>query len=141
MPRQGESVHPRQLNVHQNHIRYTPFERTQGLFGIFRSPYLESLLVEKKLRQLQVVNAIVDQQNRFVGHVTPVLFHRPSQRTIEAMEKNLALRALAWLGRHELAILLAIGSLAAGVWLFAALADEVMEGGTQKVDRTLLLAL
>ena len=37
--------------------------------------------------------------------------------------------------------LLAIGSLAAGVWLFAALADEVMEGGTRKLDRTLLLAL
>ena len=57
------------------------------------------------------------------------------------MERNLFLRALAWLGRHELAILLAIVSLAAGVWLFAALADEVMEGDTRKIDRTLLLAL
>ena len=57
------------------------------------------------------------------------------------MERNGFLRALAWLGRHELATLLAIGSLAGGVWLFAALADEVMEGGTRKLDRTLLLAL
>ena len=57
------------------------------------------------------------------------------------MERNCFLRALAWLGRHELGTLLAIGSLAAGVWLFAALADEVMEGGTRKLDRTLLLAL
>jgi len=57
------------------------------------------------------------------------------------MERNFFLRALAWLGRHELAILLAIGSVAAGVWLFAALADEVMEGGTRKLDRTLLLTL
>jgi undecaprenyl-diphosphatase len=57
------------------------------------------------------------------------------------MERNFFLRALAWLGRHELATLLAIGSLAAGVWLFAALADEVMEGGTRKLDRALLLAL
>jgi undecaprenyl-diphosphatase len=56
------------------------------------------------------------------------------------MDRNFFLRALAWLGRHELATLLAIGSLAAGVWLFAALADEVMEGGTRKLDRTLLLA-
>jgi len=40
-----------------------------------------------------------------------------------------------------LGTLLAIGGLAAGVWLFAALADEVMEGGTRKFDRTLLLAL
>jgi len=57
------------------------------------------------------------------------------------MERNFFLRALRWLGRHELGTLLAIGSLAAGVWLFAALADEVMEGGTRKFDTTLLLAL
>ena len=56
------------------------------------------------------------------------------------MERNIFLRALAWLGRHELALLLAVGGLAAGVWLFAALADEVMEGGTQKLDRVVLLA-
>ena len=56
------------------------------------------------------------------------------------MERNIFVRALAWLGRHEPALLLAIGGLAAGVWLFAALADEVMEGGTQKFDRTILLA-
>jgi len=57
------------------------------------------------------------------------------------MERNFLLRPLAWLGRHELGTLLAIGSVAAGVWLFAALADEVMEGGTRKFDSTLLLAL
>jgi undecaprenyl-diphosphatase len=57
------------------------------------------------------------------------------------MERNFFLRALAWLGRHELGTLLAIGGLAGGVWLFAALADEVMEGGTRKFDSTLLLAL
>ncbi len=57
------------------------------------------------------------------------------------MGRNLFIRALAWLGRHELGTLLAIGSLAAGVWLFAALADEVMEGGTRKMDRAVLLAL
>ena len=57
------------------------------------------------------------------------------------MERNVALRSLAWLGRHEFGTLLAVGGLAAGVWMFAELADEVMEGGTQKLDRTLLLAL
>ena len=57
------------------------------------------------------------------------------------MERNFFLRALAWLGRHELGTLLAMGGLAAGVWLFTALADEVMEGGTSKFDSTLLLAL
>jgi undecaprenyl-diphosphatase len=34
-----------------------------------------------------------------------------------------------------------MGGLAAGVWFFAALSDEVMEGGTRKLDRTLLIAL
>ena len=57
------------------------------------------------------------------------------------MERNIFFRALAWLGRDELGILLALGGLTAGVWMFAALADEVMEGGTRKLDRTLLLAL
>jgi undecaprenyl-diphosphatase len=57
------------------------------------------------------------------------------------MERNFLLRALAWPGRHELGTLLAIGGVAAGVWLFAALADEVMEGGTRKLDSALLLAL
>ncbi len=56
------------------------------------------------------------------------------------MQRNIVLRALAWLGSHESALLFAIGGLAAGVWLFAALADEVMEGGTQKFDRAVLLA-
>lgn len=57
------------------------------------------------------------------------------------MGRNFFIRALAWLGRHELGILLAMGGLAAGIWMFAALADEVMEGDTRKLDRTLLLAL
>jgi undecaprenyl-diphosphatase len=57
------------------------------------------------------------------------------------MERNFLLRALAWPGRHELGTLLAIGGLAAGVWLFAALADKVMEGGTRKLDSALLLAM
>jgi undecaprenyl-diphosphatase len=57
------------------------------------------------------------------------------------MERNVVLRWLVWLGRHELGTLLAAGGLAAGVWMFAELADKVMEGGTQKLDRTLLLAL
>jgi undecaprenyl-diphosphatase len=50
-------------------------------------------------------------------------------------------RFFSWLGSHELALLLALGALALGVWLFAELADEVMEGGTQAIDRKLLLAM
>jgi len=36
---------------------------------------------------------------------------------------------------------MAVGAIGAGVWIFALLADAVMEGGTQAFDRTLLLAM
>src|SRR5882757_5523990 len=48
---------------------------------------------------------------------------------------------LSWLAGHELTVLLALAAFAFGVWMFAALADEVMEGGTQAMDRRLLLAM
>jgi undecaprenyl-diphosphatase len=50
-------------------------------------------------------------------------------------------RLLHWLGSHEVTILLAVAGVAAGVWIFAALAGEVIEGDTQAFDRTVLLAL
>jgi undecaprenyl-diphosphatase len=50
-------------------------------------------------------------------------------------------RLLHWLGSHEMTVLLAVAGIAAGVWMFAALAGEVMEGDTQAFDRTVLLAL
>ena len=50
-------------------------------------------------------------------------------------------RLLHWLGSHEMTVLLAVAGIAAGVWTFAALAGEVMEGDTQAFDRTVLLAL
>jgi undecaprenyl-diphosphatase len=55
--------------------------------------------------------------------------------------RKVHLRFLAWLGGHELAILLAIGGITAGVWMFAMIAGEVAEGGPQAFDRTLLLAM
>ena len=54
---------------------------------------------------------------------------------------RLLTRFLGWLGGHELAILLAVGGIAGGIWMFALIADEVMEGGTQSIDRKLLLAM
>jgi undecaprenyl-diphosphatase len=51
------------------------------------------------------------------------------------------LRFFSWRGGHELAVLLAVGGIAFGVWMFAELADEVMDGGTQAIDRKLLLAM
>lgn len=58
-----------------------------------------------------------------------------------ARTANIMSRILAWLGGHELGVLLAVGGIAAGIWTFALLADEVMEGGTQAFDRKLLLAM
>ena len=48
---------------------------------------------------------------------------------------------LTWLGRHELGFLLSIAGIVAGLWIFALLADEVMEGGTAAIDRKILLAM
>jgi undecaprenyl-diphosphatase len=48
---------------------------------------------------------------------------------------------LAWLGGHEVAVLLALGGIASGVWAFGALAARVMEGDTRAFDRMVLLAL
>ena len=50
-------------------------------------------------------------------------------------------RGLRWLGRHEFALLLAVALTALGVWGFAELADEVVEGQTHAFDRAVLLAL
>jgi len=49
-------------------------------------------------------------------------------------------RFLNWLGGHERAVLLALAGIVTGVWLFALLADEVVEGGTKAFDQKLLLA-
>jgi undecaprenyl-diphosphatase len=49
-------------------------------------------------------------------------------------------RFLSWLGKHERTVLLALAGIVTGVWLFALLADEVVEGGTKAFDQKLLLA-
>jgi len=50
-------------------------------------------------------------------------------------------RVLALLGGRELGVLLAFGGIVAGIWLFAGIAGEVMEGDTQAFDRKVLLAM
>lgn len=60
---------------------------------------------------------------------------------MEPVLRSLQARFLGWLGGHELGVLLAIAGIAAGVWAFAALADEVSEGDTQKFDRRILLSM
>jgi undecaprenyl-diphosphatase len=49
--------------------------------------------------------------------------------------------ALAWLGRHQLALLLMLALAAAGTWAFVALAGKVARGDTQAFDEALLLML
>jgi undecaprenyl-diphosphatase len=55
--------------------------------------------------------------------------------------RKVHLRFLVWLGGHELGLLLAIVGIAAGVWVFAMIADNVAERAPGSFDRTLLLAL
>jgi undecaprenyl-diphosphatase len=54
---------------------------------------------------------------------------------------NPLLRFLRWLGSHEAIVLCAAGAIAAGIWIFAAIAGEVKEGETLPFDRELLLAM
>ncbi len=51
------------------------------------------------------------------------------------------LRPLYWLGSHELALLLALGGIAGGVWMFLTIASEVNEGETLELDRKILLSM
>jgi undecaprenyl-diphosphatase len=51
------------------------------------------------------------------------------------------LAVIAWLGRIELTPILLLLLVGAGLWAFVELADEVTEGDTQSLDRTILLAL
>ena len=48
---------------------------------------------------------------------------------------------IQWIGRHEAVVLVAMLIPVAGAWAFLALADEVREGGTRKLDDRILLAL
>jgi|SRR5579862_4514257 len=50
-------------------------------------------------------------------------------------------RVLVWLGGHELSVLLAFAGIVGGIWVFALIAGEVMEGDTGAIDQRLLLAM
>jgi undecaprenyl-diphosphatase len=50
-------------------------------------------------------------------------------------------RILDWLGGHETGLLLTLVAIAAGVWLFGALASEVGEGETRNFDTRILLSM
>jgi undecaprenyl-diphosphatase len=50
-------------------------------------------------------------------------------------------RFLDWLASHEPIVLLALAIVVASVWLFADLADEVLEGDTSRFDARVLLML
>lgn len=51
------------------------------------------------------------------------------------------LRSIEWLGLHELPVLLALMAISGGVWMFAEIADEVLEQESASFDETVLLAL
>ncbi|HEX7028233.1 MAG TPA: phosphatase PAP2 family protein [Gammaproteobacteria bacterium] len=48
---------------------------------------------------------------------------------------------IKWIGRHYLHVLLWAAVLFGGIWIFAEIADEVMEGETRGVDEFILLSL
>jgi undecaprenyl-diphosphatase len=50
-------------------------------------------------------------------------------------------KLLDWLGSHEMAVRIAMLLVVVGIWAFVELADEVVEGQTQKFDDRIILAL
>ena len=48
---------------------------------------------------------------------------------------------MSWLGQYELAVLVMLALAAGGVWAFAVVAEEVVEGETRTLDEIVLLAM
>lgn len=48
---------------------------------------------------------------------------------------------LAWLGRHDIWLLVCLGVVAGGIWAFFELADEVLDGETLGMDEAILLLM
>ena len=49
-------------------------------------------------------------------------------------------RLLAWIGRHEISVILAFAAIAGGMLLFGEIADQVVDGGTKRMDQRILLS-
>jgi len=71
----------------------------------------------------------------------PVFLRCGTMERVTRHLRSLQARFLGWLGSHELGVLLAIAGIATGVWLFAAIADEVREGDAQTFDRRVLMSM
>lgn len=58
-----------------------------------------------------------------------------------AAKKPLPVRAMSWIGQHELAVILAFALIVGGLLFTVELADGVAEGDTEAVDMALLMML
>lgn len=54
---------------------------------------------------------------------------------------NIFTRGFAWLGAHELSMVLLLFAVGGGLWCFGILASEVQEGETTSFDRKILLSM
>lgn len=59
----------------------------------------------------------------------------------EPSEKPWPVAVLSWLGGHELAVMVAVALIIAGLWLVIVLADGVVEGETSEMDMAILMTL
>src|SRR5947208_9684941 len=55
--------------------------------------------------------------------------------------RNPVVRFLAGLGNHEMGLLLAMAGIAAGVLIFAEIADQVEDGAAQRLDHAVMLSM
>jgi undecaprenyl-diphosphatase len=55
--------------------------------------------------------------------------------------KSRLTEVISWIGKHEFSTLLSIILIAAGLWAFTEIADEVFEGDSESLDRTILMSI
>lgn len=65
---------------------------------------------------------------------------KSKRKAVSALSKapNLAIRLLTSIGRHELGTLLVILLTVGAIWAFVAIADEVQEGDTHRIDSAII---
>jgi undecaprenyl-diphosphatase len=52
-----------------------------------------------------------------------------------------ARRAIRWLGRHDLSLVVTLALAGAGIWIFVEVADAILEREAHAIDRAILLAM
>ena len=69
MLERGNSIHPGELDVHENEIRRLLDSELKTLFGCFALYGLVTLNVEHVARELSVLLVVFDDEDQLAGHL------------------------------------------------------------------------